>query len=110
VVRHIHGATSGSSSTHKKTRSRFNVYLIERNRVLLAAKLFGSKWPLFAAIAFVQTFEHLLRIYSVRQFRFAIEGWWAGVRGEIGPPGFMRNTRGRDVSRFLRREAKTPAT
>jgi N-acetylglucosaminyl-diphospho-decaprenol L-rhamnosyltransferase len=109
VVHHIHGATSGSSSTQKKTRSRFNIYLTERNRVLLAAKQFGSKWPLLAAIALLQTFEHLLRIGSVRQFRFAIEGWWAGVRGEIGPPGFMRNADGSDVARFLRREAKTPA-
>jgi N-acetylglucosaminyl-diphospho-decaprenol L-rhamnosyltransferase len=109
VVHHIHGATSGSSSTQKKTRSRFNIYLIERNRVLLAAKQFGAKWPLLAAIAFLQTFEHLLRIGSARQFRFAIEGWWAGVRGEIGPPGFMRNAHGSDVSKFLRREVKTPA-
>lgn len=109
VVHHIHGATSGSSSTQKKTRSRFNIYLTERNRVLIAAKQFGSKWPLLAAIAFLQTFEHLLRIGSLRQFSFAIEGWWAGVRGEVGPPGFMRDANGRDVTRFLRREVKTPA-
>ena len=23
------------------------------------------------------------------QFRIALEGWWAGIRGETGAPGFM---------------------
>jgi len=45
VVHHIHGATAGASSTHKATRSRFNVYMTGRNRILIARKQFGSKWP-----------------------------------------------------------------
>lgn len=108
VVHHIHGATSGSSSTHKATRSRFNIYMTERNRILIARKQFGARWPLLAGIAFLETLEHLVRVRSFRQFGFAIDGWWAGVRGEVGPPGFMRNARGADVTRFLRREVKTP--
>jgi N-acetylglucosaminyl-diphospho-decaprenol L-rhamnosyltransferase len=89
VVRHIHGATSGSSMV-KSQRSRFNVYLEERNRVLLARKRFGAKWAIFAAIALAQTMEHLLVVGSVRQFRIALEGWWAGVCGEKGAPAFIR--------------------
>ncbi len=88
VVRHIHGATSGSS-LNKATRSRFNLYLTERNRVLLARKRFGRWWGLIALLAVAQTAEHLVRVRSLRQFRIALEGWWAGIRGETGAPGFM---------------------
>jgi N-acetylglucosaminyl-diphospho-decaprenol L-rhamnosyltransferase len=104
VVRHIHGATAGASSIHKASRSRFNVYLTERNRILLARKRFGAKWPLFAGIALLQTFEHLLRVASFRQFSFALEGWCAGVRGETGAPGFMRSATASDISQFFERK------
>jgi N-acetylglucosaminyl-diphospho-decaprenol L-rhamnosyltransferase len=104
LVRHIHGATAGASSTHKPSRSRFNTYLTERNRILLARKRFGAKWPLFAAIALLQTSEHLVRVGSFRQFSFAVEGWWAGVRGETGAPGFMRSANASDISQFFERK------
>jgi GT2 family glycosyltransferase len=92
VVRHIHGSTSGSSSI-KARRSKFNVYLTERNRILIARKRFGAKWGLFAAIALAQTLEHLVRVRSIRHFCTALEGWWAGIRGETGAPRFMRGAR-----------------
>jgi GT2 family glycosyltransferase len=88
IVRHIHGATSGSS-LNKASRSRFNIYLTERNRILLARKRFGPWWGLVALLALVQTGEHLVRVRSPRQFRIALEGWWAGIRGETGAPSFM---------------------
>jgi GT2 family glycosyltransferase len=103
VVRHIHGATAGASSMHKASRSRFNIYLTERNRILLARKRFGAKWPLFAWMTLLQTSEHLLRVRSFRQFIFAVEGWWAGVRGETGAPGFMRSANASDISQFFER-------
>jgi N-acetylglucosaminyl-diphospho-decaprenol L-rhamnosyltransferase len=90
VVRHIHGATSGSS-LNKAVRSRFNLYLTERNRVLLARKRFGRWWGLVALLALAQTAEHLVRVRSLRQFRIALHGWWAGMCGETGVPGFMRD-------------------
>jgi N-acetylglucosaminyl-diphospho-decaprenol L-rhamnosyltransferase len=89
VIRHIHGATSGSS-LKKTNRSRFNLYLTERNRVLLARKRFGRWWGFIAFLALLQTTEHLLRVRSLRHFRIALEGWWSGIRGETGAPGFMR--------------------
>jgi N-acetylglucosaminyl-diphospho-decaprenol L-rhamnosyltransferase len=88
IVRHIHGATSGSS-LNKPSRSRFNLYLAERNRVLLARKRFGRWWGLVAFLGLLQTAEHLVRVRSPRQFRIALEGWWAGIRGETGAPGFL---------------------
>jgi N-acetylglucosaminyl-diphospho-decaprenol L-rhamnosyltransferase len=91
VIRHIHGSTSGSSA-NKAQRSRFNVYLTERNRVLIARKRFGTKWGILAAIALAQTpLEYLLQVRSIPQFCTALEGWWAGIRGETGAPRFVQD-------------------
>jgi N-acetylglucosaminyl-diphospho-decaprenol L-rhamnosyltransferase len=89
IVRHVHGATTGSS-TVKAKRSRLNIYLTERNRVLLARKRFGAMWPVLAVIALAETLEYLLRLRSTRQFGIALSGWSAGVRGETGAPPFLR--------------------
>lgn len=88
VVRHVHGASTGSSLT-KRHRSQFNIYLSERNRVLLARKRFGRWWALAALLVLAQTPEYLLRVPSLRQFGIALQGWWAGIRGETGVPAFM---------------------
>jgi GT2 family glycosyltransferase len=101
VVRHIHGSTSGSSTT-KAHRSRFNVYMTERNRVLLARKRGGWRRPLLIAIALLETVEHLVRVGSLGHFRTALEGWWAGVRGETGMPSFMRAAGEGDLRRVLK--------
>jgi len=89
VVRHIAGAKSGSSP-RKKDRSRFSLYLMERNRILLARKRYRRWWWLLAFLALGQASEHLLRARSVRCFRIALAGWWAGIRGETGAPPFLR--------------------
>jgi len=91
VIRHIHGAKSGSSG-RKRDRSRFNLYLIERNRILLARKRYRRWWWLLAFLSLGQTSEHLLRMRSVRCFRIALAGWWAGIQGETGAPPFLLAT------------------
>ena len=102
VVRHVAGATSGSGGPRPK-RSRFSIYLSERNRVILAKKRHPSVWPLFAAAALLQTLELLLRFRSWRSFNIGLSGWWAGVSGETGMPGFMRTIQGPATKVFLRR-------
>ncbi len=102
VVRHLAGATSGSGGPRPK-RSKFSVYLGERNRVMIARKRFSSAWPLFTLFAMLQTTEHLVRFRSWRSFKIAIAGWWAGIRGETGMPRFMRGSEGPAVKAFLRR-------
>lgn len=101
VVRHIHGAITGSSLV-KHARSRIQIYLTERNRVLLARKLFGRWWSLVAFLALAQMPEHLLRVRSIRQFGIALEGWWAGIRGETGAPSFLDNPKPRDVKELAK--------
>lgn len=102
VVRHVAGATSGSGGPRPK-RSRFSIYLSERNRVILAKKRHPSVWPLFAAVALLQTLELLLRFRSWRSFNIGLSGWWAGVSGETGMPAFMRTIQGPATKVFLRR-------
>ncbi len=102
VVRHVAGATSGSGGARPK-RSRFSIYLSERNRVILAKKRHPSVWPLFAAVALLQPLELLLRFRSWRSFNIGLSGWWAGVSGETGMPGFMRTIQGPATKVFLRR-------
>lgn len=89
VVRHIAGAKSGSDGARAE-QSRFSLYLTERNRVLIARKLHPRTWPVNAAATFLTVSEYLIRFRSRRAFKIALGGWWAGVRGETGMPGFMR--------------------
>ena len=102
IVHHIAGATSGSSGPRQK-RSRFSIYLGERNWILLARKRFPLLWPILALIAFLNTLEYLVRFPSWRSFSIALSGWQAGCSGETGMPGFMRGSQHTEI--FLKREA-----
>ena len=102
VVHHVAGSTSGSGGPRPK-RSRFNIYLSERNRVIVAKKRHPAAWPLFAGVALLETLEFLIRFHSWRSFRIGLDGWWAGVSGETGMPGFMRASEGLAAKVFLRR-------
>jgi N-acetylglucosaminyl-diphospho-decaprenol L-rhamnosyltransferase len=103
VVHHLAGATSGSAGPRQK-RSRFSIYLTERNRVLLARKRYPLLWPIFALIWLLNTFEYVVRFPSLKSFGIALNGWWAGLTGETGMPHFMRGSYGRDAKEFLKRE------
>ena len=102
IIHHIAGATSGSGGPRKE-RSRFSIYLTERNRVLIAKKLSPAMWPINAFLDLLQTSEYLLRFRSLRGFKIALRGWWAGVLGETGMPGFMRGAQGAAAKVFLKR-------
>jgi N-acetylglucosaminyl-diphospho-decaprenol L-rhamnosyltransferase len=102
IVHHVAGATSGSGGPRKK-RSRFSIYLGERNRVIVARKRYGAFWPVFALAALLETTEWLVRFRSWRSFKIGLSGWWAGVSGETGMPGFMRDSQGPAAKVFLRR-------
>jgi N-acetylglucosaminyl-diphospho-decaprenol L-rhamnosyltransferase len=90
VIRHIGGATAGSSGPIAK-RSRFSLYLGDRNTIILAKKRLPVLWPLATLFALASVFEYLVRFRSFRAFKIGLSGWWAGLRGETGMPGFMRN-------------------
>jgi N-acetylglucosaminyl-diphospho-decaprenol L-rhamnosyltransferase len=102
VVHHVAGSTSGSAGPRSK-RSRFSIYLSERNRVIIAKKRYPAASPLFAVVALLQILELLVRFGSWRSFKIGLSGWWAGVTGETGMPGFMRAAEGPATKVFLRR-------
>lgn len=90
VVRHVHGAATGASAENKASRGRLAVCLAARNAVLVARRHSGTRFPVVAALRFLQGFEELLRHRSWRHFLWAQQGFFAGLRGEGGRPGWLR--------------------
>ncbi len=84
VVHHAHGSTMGSSSNRRR-RSALSVYLDERNKLLFTSRFFPRLYPLVVLVTLFLTAQYL-RHGAVRNFAVAIRGWFAGLRGEDGPP------------------------
>ena len=85
IVRHKGGTTLGSASIHRANKSWLAIYLEHRNRIHFTRKHF----PLLIVAAHVFSLLHAFRYLiggTVADFRAALEGWWAGVKGEYGPP------------------------
>jgi N-acetylglucosaminyl-diphospho-decaprenol L-rhamnosyltransferase len=91
IVYHDHGSTIGSHRNHK-SRSKLSVYLDERNKLLLTKNFYPRIFPIVIATTFVLTSQYLIR-GAFHNFFVALSGWLAGIRGEIGPPRFMADTR-----------------
>lgn len=87
LIFHAHGSTIGSS-TSRQGRSRLSVYLDERNKLLLTRRLFPKLFPFTAVIALVLNAQYLQH-RAWKNFFVALEGWWAGLRGETGKPGWF---------------------
>ncbi len=89
IIEHIHGGTTGSSS-NKRQRSQFSIYMNERNKALLERKYRSAVTPLvlagFLLIAFAR---YAVAGRSLRNFHTAWRAWKAGVSGETGIPSHM---------------------
>ncbi|AWN35441.1 glycosyltransferase family 2 protein [Methylobacterium radiodurans] len=84
VVLHDHGAVIGSS-VDRRARTPLSVFLDERNRLVLTRRFYPLAFPVAAVMALLFTTQYL-RAGAVRNFRVALAGWWAGLRGETGFP------------------------
>jgi hypothetical protein len=91
IVYHAHGTTIGSSSDRRR-RSRLSVYLDERNKLLLTRRCYPALYPLVLLTTLALTAQYL-RHGAWRNFLVALDGWWAGARGETGKPYWF--TRGK---------------
>ncbi len=89
VVPHRGGTTIGSAST-RKLRSELAVYLDFRNRLLFARRQYPGWYPWTVAMVLARTGE-FLAVGALRNFRAALAGWSAGVRGETGRPDHLLN-------------------
>jgi N-acetylglucosaminyl-diphospho-decaprenol L-rhamnosyltransferase len=84
VVPHLGGTTIGSGSG-RKNRSELAVYLDYRNRLLFVRRNYPGwlPWSMLVDLAWSLEF---VAIRSMRNFKAALAGWAAGVRGETGRP------------------------
>ena len=85
VVFHKGGSTIGSWSTSRENRSWLSIYLENRNRIHFVRKHYPFWLPLALALAPSQFVPYLF-IGSWTDFKTALQGCLAGLRGEIGPP------------------------
>jgi N-acetylglucosaminyl-diphospho-decaprenol L-rhamnosyltransferase len=84
VVPHLGGTTIGSGNS-RKNRSELAVYLDYRNRLLFVRRNFPGWLPWTIAIGLAWSAE-FLAVGSLRNFKAALAGWAAGLRGETGRP------------------------
>lgn len=88
-VLHGQGGTTGSADPIH-SRPRLPIYMDERNKLHVVWDVTPLRWP----VAVVATFALLTMRYAARrawpQWRYALAGWWAGVRGQRGLPPWMR--------------------
>jgi N-acetylglucosaminyl-diphospho-decaprenol L-rhamnosyltransferase len=85
VVFHRSGSTIGSSSLRREDRSWLSIYLANRNRIEFVRKHYPLRLPL-AVISSPRYVLPFLVIGSSADFKAALQGCLAGLKGEIGPP------------------------
>jgi GT2 family glycosyltransferase len=84
TVRHVGGATTGASPG-RRARSALSVYLDHRNRLHFVRRMFPGRLPWTALVVLARTFE-FLAVGAPGNFKAAVLGWAAGLRGETGRP------------------------
>ena len=90
LVPHRGGTTIGHTQS-RTNRSRLSVYLESRNRILFGRKhLRRILLPLATILGFLYTIEYLLA-GSPQNFKTALDGLVAGLKGETGQPSNLHN-------------------
>ncbi len=87
LARVLHGQGTTTGSANRLTvRPRLPIYLDERNKLSVVR----DTTPICLITAIPAAFALLLLRYAKpgahRQLRYALSGWWAGVKGERGKP------------------------
>jgi N-acetylglucosaminyl-diphospho-decaprenol L-rhamnosyltransferase len=80
IVPHKGGTTIGSFN-----RSQLSVYLQSRNRILYIRMHLPRSLLWGSLLSLVYAMQYLFR-GSPRNFKTALAGLWAGLKGEVGPP------------------------
>lgn len=84
VVLHDQGAIIGTN-VDRRVRSGFSVFLDERAKLLFTRRFFPYIYPFVTVSALLLTMQYL-KARAFDNFRHALAGWWAGIRGETGFP------------------------
>jgi GT2 family glycosyltransferase len=89
VVPHAGGTTIGSAIS-RKTRSELSVYLGFRNCLLFVRRQYPG-WYAWSVVMVLARTAEFLAVGAFSNFRAALAGWFAGVRGETGRPDRLMN-------------------
>ena len=73
-----------------EARSRLSVYLDERNKILITRDHFPFRLPIAGAAALLLLALRYLRKGALRQFAYALSGWFSGLLGRRGIPKLER--------------------
>jgi GT2 family glycosyltransferase len=84
-VLHHQGSTTGSALALRH-RPRLQIYLDERNKLLLTRDCHAWRMPAAAPAALLLLLLRYGRHGALRLVGFALRGWWAGVTGKRGMP------------------------
>lgn len=84
LIPHKGGTTIGSAGPRAK-RSPLSAYLESRNRIGFVRVHFRRFLPLASVMGFLFAVEYLL-VGSLQNFNAALDGLWAGLKGETGQP------------------------
>jgi N-acetylglucosaminyl-diphospho-decaprenol L-rhamnosyltransferase len=84
IVRHKGGTTIGSAGRRSK-RSRLSVYLQSRNHIHFVRKRLRPLLPLAGILSFLYAMEYFFA-GSPQNFKAALDGLIAGLKGETGRP------------------------
>lgn len=87
-VLHVQGSTTGSADA-LHARPRLPIYLDERNKLNIVRDVNPGRLPVAIPAALVLLTLRFARRGAWRQWRWALSGWWAGIRGLRGPPAWL---------------------
>ena len=85
-VLHHQGSSTGSALGVRQ-RPRLQVYLDERNKILVTRDCYAWRMPTAVPAAFLLILLRYGAQGALRQVGFALQGWWAGLIGKRGRPG-----------------------
>jgi GT2 family glycosyltransferase len=93
VVIHHQGTTTGYDKS-LRARSGRSVYLDERNKMLVTVRFFPWRIPVAACMALVRLIGRYGREGAFVQIAFGVAGWFMGLLGSSGVPGWARGDTG----------------
>lgn len=87
-VLHGQGGTTGSADPIK-LRPRMPIYMDERNKLHVTRDANPACLPIAMVLTLVLLTLRFATRGAWRQWGYALQGWWAGVRGERGKPSWL---------------------
>lgn len=87
-IGHGQGGTTGSADSIRQ-RPRLPIYLDERNKLLVIRDTTPAMLPIAIPASFVLGVLRFARRGALKQWGYALTGWWAGILGRRGIPTWL---------------------